>query len=118
MMMNNIIKETRIKFSRITIILEKGRIRVLLFFDRKEKIVEEKVRNLVKEYVLFIIGSFLAAFGTSCFLLPNQLSSGGFSGIATILYYLFHIPMGTTIMILNIPVFILAYIREDRKSVV
>ena len=118
MMMNNIIKETRIKFSRITIILEKGRIRVLLFFDRKEKIVEEKVRNLVKEYVLFIIGSFLAAFGTSCFLLPNQLSSGGFSGIATILYYLFHIPMGTTIMILNIPVFILAYIREGKCFVV
>jgi len=69
----------------------------------------------VKEYVFFIIGSILAAFGTSLFLLPNQLSSGGFSGIATIIYYLFNVPMGTTIILLNIPVFILAYIREGKN---
>ena len=74
----------------------------------------QKFKEIVKEYVLFILGSILAAFGTSAFLLPNQLSSGGFSGIATVIYYLFHVPMGTTIIVLNIPVFILAYIREGK----
>lgn len=69
---------------------------------------------MVKEYALFIFGSILAAFGTSSFLLPNQLSSGGFSGVATVLYYLMQIPMGTTILFLNIPVFILAYRREGK----
>ncbi len=68
----------------------------------------EKIKETIKEYSLFILGSILAAFGTSTFLLPNQLSSGGFAGIATVIYYLFHVPMGTTIIILNIPVFILA----------
>lgn len=48
------------------------------------------------------------AFGVASFLLPNQLSSGGFSGIATITYYLFNIPAGTMILMLNIPLFILA----------
>ena len=75
----------------------------------------KKEQGIFKEYVLCIFGSILAAFGTSLFLLPNQLSSGGFSGIATVVYYLFHIPMGTTILILNIPVFILAYIREGKS---
>lgn len=78
----------------------------------------EKSKEIIKEYILAILGSIIAAFGTSLFLLPNQLSNGGFSGIATIIYYLFNIPMGTTIMILNIPVFILAYIREGKNFLV
>ena len=75
------------------------------------------MKKIIKEYSLFILGSIIAAMGTSLFLLPNQLSSGGFSGIATILYYLFNIQMGTTIIILNIPVFILAFIREGKQFV-
>ena len=42
------------------------------------------------------------AIATSLFLLPNHLSSGGFSGIATITYYLFNWKMGAVILILNI----------------
>ena len=53
----------------------------------------------------------MAAFGTAVFLLPNKLSTGGFSGIATIFYYFLDINMGTTIIFLNIPIFILAYFK-------
>lgn len=55
-----------------------------------------------------IIGAMVMAIGVAMFLLPNQLSSGGISGVATIFYYLINIPMGATIIILNIPLFILA----------
>lgn len=55
------------------------------------------------------------AFATAFFLLPNELSSGGFSGVATIIYYLFNIPMGTTILVLNIPLFILSLYRIGKK---
>lgn len=55
------------------------------------------------------------AIGVCFFLLPNKLSSGGFSGIATILYYLLKYPMGTTTIILNIPLFIIAYIKLGKK---
>ncbi|MBR0350993.1 MAG: YitT family protein, partial [Clostridia bacterium] len=46
--------------------------------------------------------------GVSFFLLPNQLSSGGFSGLATIAYYLFNFPMGIVILCLNAPLFIIS----------
>lgn len=62
-----------------------------------------------------ILGSGIMAFGTSAFLLPNQLSSGGLSGIATITYYLLKIPMGAMIMALNIPLFILAGYRLGKE---
>lgn len=57
------------------------------------------------------------AFGTGCFLLPNQLSSGGFSGIATIIYYFYDIKMATTIMILNIPLFVIGQFKFGMKFI-
>lgn len=67
-----------------------------------------KKRIKTKDIILTILGAIIMAIGVSLFLLPNQLSTGGFSGIATITYYLFQIPMGTVILIANIPVFLIA----------
>ncbi len=55
------------------------------------------------------------AIGTSLFLLPNKLSSGGFSGISTIIYYLFGFPLGITMLILNIPLFVMSFIRVGKQ---
>ena len=63
------------------------------------------------------IGCLLMAMGTSLFLLPNKLSSGGFAGISTIVYYFLHIPVGTTVFILNIPLLILCYFRNGKELV-
>lgn len=71
---------------------------------------EEKISLKYKllEYVETILGAFIMAVGIALFLLPNQLSSGGVAGIATIAYYLFKIPMGTMILIINIPLFLIS----------
>ncbi len=79
--------------------------------------IEEKY-NLKKEIIEIlgtIVGAFVMAFGISEFLLPNQLSSGGISGIATITYYLLNIPMGTMILIINLPLFIFAFYKIGKK---
>ena len=74
------------------------------------------------EIIGTIIGSLVMALGISQFLLPNQLSSGGVAGIATIIYYLFNIPMGTTILLINIPLFLLSIYKIGKgffvKSIV
>ena len=55
------------------------------------------------------------AISVSFFLLPNELSSGGFSGIATILYYRLKVPMGITIASLNIPLFLMAGYKLGKR---
>ena len=55
------------------------------------------------------------AAGTSFFLLPNKLSAGGFAGISTIVYYLFKIPLGTFMLAINVPVFILTYYKLGKR---
>ncbi len=69
------------------------------------------------QIIVIVLGCGLAAFGTTNFLLPNQLSSGGFAGIATILYYFFNVQMSTTILILNIPIFIIGYLKLGKKFI-
>lgn len=77
-----------------------------------------KSSNLVKEYVFIILGSFILALGVNCFLVPLKLSTGGLSGIGTVLYYLFSIPLSATTLALNILLFPIGYKTLGKDSVV
>ena len=80
-------------------------------------VFEEKfnIKKIVVDILGTVIGAFIMAVGVSLFLLPNQLSSGGVSGIATITYYLFKIPMGTMILIINVPLFLFAFFKIGKS---
>ena len=81
-----------------------------------------RIKVNIKKYIIDIlgiaIGAILMSIGISQFLLPNKLSTGGFSGIATIAFYLFKWPMGRTILLLNIPCFVFAFIRIGKEFVI
>lgn len=62
-----------------------------------------------KEYIMIIFGVILMALSMDLFLIPNKIAPGGFSGLATIIHYLFSINVGFVIAILNIPLFIIAF---------
>lgn len=73
------------------------------------------IRNLTIDIIRIIIGSLIMSIGTAGFLLPNKLSFGGITGLATILYYMFGTPVGTVVLILNIPLFILAIFKFGKR---
>lgn len=79
--------------------------------------VEEKynIKRIAIEVLGTILGAFIMAVGIALFLLPNQLSSGGISGIATITYYLLKIPMGTMILAINIPLFLFSFYKIGKS---
>ena len=79
--------------------------------------IEEKynIPKIIIEIVLTIVGALIMALGVSLFLLPNQLSSGGVAGVATITYYLLKIPMGTMILLINIPLFMIAFFKVGKS---
>ncbi len=70
-------------------------------------------RNRVKEFIIdtfiFVVGGILYSVAINCFLSKNNILNGGFTGIATILNYLFQLPIGTVIFIMNIPLFFIAF---------
>ncbi len=82
-------------------------------FKSKRNII--KTRDFISDFFRIAIGTIIMAAGLELFLLPNQLSTGGFSGIAIIIYYILKVPVGTTILLLNIPLFIIAYFKVGKE---
>jgi uncharacterized membrane-anchored protein YitT (DUF2179 family) len=50
----------------------------------------------------------LTALALDWFLVPNKIAAGGVSGVATILFYLFKFKVGLTMLLINIPLFLLS----------
>lgn len=73
------------------------------------KIHPHKIKEFLADTLIFILGGILYSVAINCFLSRNNILNGGFTGIATILNFLFDLPIGTVIFIMNIPVFIIAY---------
>ncbi len=55
---------------------------------------------------MITVGSFLIAVALNYFLVPNKIAAGGVSGLATVIYYLAGFPIGITMLVLNIPLFL------------
>lgn len=69
-----------------------------------EKISKISFKNLI----CMIIGTLVAAMALNLFLSPAKISTGGASGIGVILFNLYRIPVSITVLVLNIPLFVIA----------
>lgn len=72
-------------------------------------------KTTVKEYVFVIIGAAVIALGFNVFLFPNQVASGGVSGISTILHGMFGWNAGLVQYAFNIPLFIAGVLVLGKK---
>jgi len=64
-------------------------------------------RNLIKDYCIIIIGTFIMAVGIVVFITPLKLAPGGVYGIAIIFHHLFGTPVGLVGFALDIPLLLL-----------
>ncbi len=65
-------------------------------------------RKYLKELLFIIVGAAIAACAINFFLVPAEISSGGFSGIATILHIRLGFPIGIVVAVMNLPLAIIA----------
>ena len=68
-----------------------------------------KTSDLIIKYLVIVLGTALYAVGFQFFLYPNAIVVGGVSGIAMIINMLSGLPVGVLTIIMNIPLFILAW---------
>lgn len=69
----------------------------------------KKKSEIFLEYLVIALGTALYAVGFQYFLYPNSIIVGGVSGIAMIINMLTELPVGLLTVILNIPLFALAW---------
>lgn len=68
-----------------------------------------KTLTLLRDYTIIVIGTTLQALAFFLFLVPGQLAPGGLSGVAQIINRFTGWPIGTMVLVLNIPLFILGW---------
>lgn len=73
-----------------------------------------KIADNIKDLAGIIAGCAVGGFGLSFFLIPFKASPGGAAGVAQIFYYLFNIPAGVMMFVVNIPLFIIGVIIFGR----
>lgn len=72
-------------------------------------------RNILKnEYIYaysqIALGCVLGAIAYPLFLVPNHIAPGGLTGLATVINYIWSaLPVGTTSLVLNVPLFVIGY---------
>ena len=66
-------------------------------------------KQLLKDYVLIVLGTFLAALSLSLFFLPYDIAPGGISGISTVLSSVLPLSVGLLSFLLNVPLFLLGW---------
>lgn len=72
-------------------------------------------KHMVLDFILIFIGCVIASLGVNLFLVNAQLLSGGATGVALILQYLYNVPSGITVFLINIPLFFISYKMLNKK---
>ena len=70
------------------------------------------------DYLCILTGSALYAGAISLFIRPQALVTGGFAGLSIILGRLFGFPVGATMALLNLPLFIIGFRKLGKSFIV
>ncbi|MDC7238766.1 MAG: YitT family protein, partial [Spirochaetales bacterium] len=71
--------------------------------------MRKKLLREIPSYLFIFLGCLIMALGMNLFLVPNRIAAGGLSGIGIVVYTLFNFPVGMTVLILNIPLFLISW---------
>jgi len=73
-------------------------------------------KGVWRSYGVIALGCLVVAISMNLFLIPYKLAPGGISGLATVIYYVTDgkIPVGTLMLIFNIPLFLSGYKSRGR----
>lgn len=79
------------------------------------KKIRQKIKKsrIVKNTLLITLGSLIFAFAFDSLFIPNNIVMGGFTGLAqTLNRFIPAVPVGVTVIVLNVPLFILGIRRQ------
>ena len=78
----------------------------------------QQLQNIAIDLFCDILGSILSAIGIYTFAKLASFAPGGISGVALILNHLWNLPIGTTSLVINIPLILLSYRIVGRKFMI
>ena len=74
-----------------------------------KRLQEDRIAHVLLKYLVITLGAVIYAVGFQFFLYPNNITSGGVVGTSMIINQLTGMPVGVMTILLNIPLFIIAW---------
>lgn len=74
------------------------------------RITKKKVLSLLGDYALLTIGTILYAIAWTSFIIPNGLTSGGLTGLCTIIQFGTGIPIGVSFPVINVILLLIGFL--------
>lgn len=71
--------------------------------------IRQKSNKYLKKYLFVLLGAIIYAVGFQFFMYPNSIVAGGVVGIAMITNRLTDLPVGVLTIVMNIPLFLVAW---------
>jgi len=82
----------------------------------RRKLKIGRLKPVVWNCLLMTLGSFVCAVAINGILIPKHFLSGGFTGLCLIVYYGYDaIDVGWLYLLLNVPLFVIGWVRISRK---
>lgn len=79
------------------------------------KKIPKKLQTWAWDLTAVILGCFVYAASVHMFTNPNKIAIGGLTGVGSILNYLWGFPIGLTVFVLNIPLFLLSWKKLGKE---
>jgi len=82
-----------------------------------KKFTKEQIREIILDWGISIVGVLLLSIGVTSFSASSNIAPGGVSGISILVNYLTGVPIGTVSLLINIPLFIIAFKLQSKGYV-
>lgn len=76
-----------------------------------------RLKHLIGTIIVVLIGTSLSAIAYTQLIIPNRMLSGGVAGVSVLLNRVTSIPVGTLVLLINIPILILGYRKIGGKFI-
>ena len=77
--------------------------------------MNKKLKRNIIQFSGIIGGSILFAIAYSWFLVPYKIVPGGIGGLSQILFHIFDLPIGISMILFNIPLFIFSFLFMGKR---
>ena len=74
--------------------------------------------SAVLDLLYDIVGSFIMGCGIYCFIDPANIAPGGVSGVSVMLNYLWGVPIGRMIFLLNVPIIAAGFVFLNKRIMI
>ena len=80
--------------------------------------MNQTIKQYIVSYIKILLGAMFYALGFGLFCYPNDITTGGVTGIAMIINYLTDLPDGVLTIVINVPLFFFSWRKFGLKFII